>query len=71
VVGSAHGRLNQLRDAADNLRQRHRREDDACAAEQDTASRKLAAAEVGLGRYCSPRHGMPFTSPNEGSQCVG
>jgi hypothetical protein len=35
------------RDAADNLRAKNRREDDALAAQADAASRKLAAAEVG------------------------
>ena len=24
----------------------------------------------GVGRYCSPRHGLPFNSINEGSKCV-
>jgi len=24
----------------------------------------------GSGRYCSPRHGMPWNSRNEGSKCV-
>ena len=26
---------------------------------------------VGPGRYCSPRHRLPFNSINEGSRCVG
>ena len=26
---------------------------------------------VGPGRYCSPRHRLPFNSMNEGSRCVG
>ena len=29
------------------------------------------ALAVGLGRYCLPRHRMPFYSRNEGSKCVG
>ena len=27
-------------------------------------------AQVGPGRYCSPRHRMPFNSRHEGLQCV-
>jgi len=38
-------------------------------------SRKLAydgkGNAVGPGRYCSPRHKMPFDSIVEGSTCVG
>jgi hypothetical protein len=29
-----------------------------------------SALLLGPGRWCSPRHGMPFTSTNQGSKCV-
>ena len=34
------------------------------------ALQRLRDALVGPGRYCSPRHRMPFYPRNEGSKCV-